>query len=152
LHLLPEDWEKRVGRFLPASHIYPLTPFLGNHKPPSITFDGFTFQEIRGVIDNRRPSIFNRQYTIEIATLRNRFKGEIVDLWVRHIKDEGEKSLIGTIEAGYKTAKNLMTSPLERDDKSVQQFIAMYGNLVAAEEALKELSVRVETLRTQSVK
>jgi hypothetical protein len=108
---------------------------------------------------------FRRQYSIDIDTLHDRFKGEIIDPWIKKLKEEGEKSLIGTIETSYLTAKNLMTSALEREDRrferelegkrrpvdqgAVQHLIAIYGNLVAAEEALRELFIRIEALQTR---
>ena len=77
-----------------------------------------------------------------------------------------KRSLIGTIEVSSKVAKDLVTSALEREDNrykreldgknkpvdqgTVQRLIAIYGNLVAAEEALKELFVRVEGLQARS--
>ena len=76
-----------------------------------------------------------------------------------------EKSLTGTIEVSSKVGKDLVTSALEREDKRykrelegkdkpmdqevVQHLIAIYGNLVAAEEALRELFTRVEGLQTR---
>ena len=94
-----------------------------------------------------------------------RYKDEIVDPWIRSLKEEGEKSLIGTIEVSSKVAKDFMTSALAREDNrfkreldgktkpvdqgTVQHLIAIYGNLVAAEEALRELFIRVEGLQAR---
>ena len=99
-------------------------------------------------------------------TLHDRFRGEAIDPWIGELKEEGEKGLLGTSEASVKAAKHLMTSALlERrdqykrelegkekpiDEGKVQRLIATYGNLLAAEEALRELFVRVEALQTQS--
>jgi len=96
----------------------------------------------------------------------NRYKDEIVDPWISSLKEEGEKSLIGTIELSSKVAKELVTSALEREDNrykrelegknkpvdqgTVQHLIAIYGNLIAAQEALRELFIRVEGLQTPS--
>jgi hypothetical protein len=98
--------------------------------------------------------------------IHNRYKDEIVDPWVRSLNEEGEKSLIGTVEFSSKVAKDLVTSALEREDnrykrelegknkpvdqETLQNLIASYGNLVAAEEALRELFVRVEGLLERS--
>jgi hypothetical protein len=108
--------------------------------------------------------VYSRAYHLEMDVIYNRYKDEIVDPWIRSIKEEGEKSLIGTIEVSSMVAKDLVTSALEREDtrykrelegKSkpmdqgmVQHLIAIYGNLVAAEEALRELFIRVEGLQT----
>ena len=96
----------------------------------------------------------------------NRYRDEIVDPWIKSFKEEGEKSLIGTIQVSSKVAKDLVTSALEReanlykrelegrnkpmDQEAVRHLIAVYGNLVAAEEALRELFIRVEALQTRS--
>ena len=96
----------------------------------------------------------------------NRYKDKIVDPFIRRLKEEGEKCLVSTIELTSRMAKELVTSALKREDNryerelegkskpmdvgTVQHLIAMYGNLVAAEEALKELFVRVKDLQTRS--
>ena len=82
------------------------------------------------------------------------YEDKIVDPFIRRLKEEGEKCLVSTIELTSRTAKELVTSTSElkgktqpMDVETVQYLIAMYGNLVAAEEALKELIVRVKELR-----
>jgi len=110
--------------------------------------------------------VHSRAYHLEVGVIHNRYRDEIVDPWVRSLKEEGEKSLIGTIEFSSKVAKDLVTSALEREDNrymrevdrknklvdqdTVKHLIASYGNLVAAEEALKELFVRLEDLHARS--
>ena len=131
--------------------------------PASLHIDGLVFQEILGVINSRQLSLLNRQYSIELDTLQHRFKAEIIDPWIRKLKEEGEKTLLGTTKASLKAAKDLTTSPLlEREDrckremeemekdKKVVQFTAVYGNLLAAEGALGELFARVETLQIRN--
>ena len=133
--------------------------------PASLHIDGLAFQEILGAIKSRQLSLFHRQYSIDIDTLQDRFKDEIIDPWIRKLKEEGEKTLLGTTGASLKAAKNLTTSPLlEREDRykreldemerdkligeeKVVQFTAVYSNLLAAEGALGELFARVETLQ-----
>ena len=94
-------------------------------------------------------------------TLRDRFKDEMINPWIRNLKEEGEKALLGTIETSLMAAKELITSALleredrckrELDDKAnlvgkVEDLTAAYSNLMAAEGALKELLVRAEALR-----
>ena len=98
--------------------------------------------------------------------INNRYKDEIVDPWIRSLKEQGEKSLISTIECSSNVAKELVTSALEREDNrykrelegknkpmdqgTLQHLIAIYGNLVAAEEALRELFIRVEGFQSRS--
>jgi hypothetical protein len=110
--------------------------------------------------------VHSRAYHLGMDVIHNRYRDEIVDPWIRSLKEEGEKSLIGTIEFSSKVAKDLVTSALEREDNrykreldgknkpvdqgTVQHLIAIYGNLVAAEEALRELFVRVESLQERS--
>ena len=107
--------------------------------------------------------VHSRAYHLRVDVIYNRYKDEIVDPWIRSLKEEGEKSLIGTIELSSKVAKNLVTSALETEDnrykrelegkkepvdeRTVQYLTSTYGNLVAAEEALRELSIRVKGLR-----
>ena len=107
--------------------------------------------------------VHSRTYHLRVDVIHNRYKDEIVDPWIRSLKEEGEKSLIGTIELSSKVAKDLVTSALETEDnrykrerkgkkepvdeRTVQYLISTYGNLVAAEEALRELSIRVKGLR-----
>ena len=97
----------------------------------------------------------SQAYHLGMDVIHERYKDEIVDPWIKSLKEEGEKSLIGTIEFSSKVAKDLVTSALEREDnryireleekhkpvdqETVQRLIAIYGNLVAAEEALREL-------------
>ena len=98
--------------------------------------------------------------------VHNQYRDEIVDPWIKSLKEEGEKSLIGTIKLSSKVAEDLVASALEREDNrykrelegknkpvdqgTVQYLIASYGNLVAAEEALRELFTRVEGLQARS--
>ena len=107
----------------------------------------------------------SRTYHLGMDVIYQRYKDEIVDPWIRSLKEEGEKSLIGTIEVSSKVAKDFMTSALAREDNrfkreldgktkpvdqgTVQHLIAIYGNLVAAEEALRELFIRVEGLQAR---
>ena len=136
--------------------------------PASLHIDELAFQEISGVINSRQLSLFNRQYIIEIDTLQDRFKDEIVDPWIRNLKEEGEKTLLGTTEARLKVAKDLMTSALleranrcklkleemEKDvlagQENVPWFTAVWSNLLAAEGALTEFSVCINGWRTPS--
>jgi len=110
--------------------------------------------------------VHSRAYHLGMDVIHDRYRDEIVDPWIRSLKEEGEKSLIGTIEFSSKVAKDLVTSALEREDNrykreldgknkpvdqgTVQHLIAIYGNLVAAEEALRELFARVEGLQEKS--
>ena len=108
----------------------------------------------------------SRVYHLGMDAIYDRYKDEIVDPWIKSQEEQGKKSLVGTIELSSKVAKELVTSALKREDNryerelegkskpmdvgTVQHLIAMYGNLVAAEEALKELFVRVKDLQKGS--
>ena len=114
------------------------------------------------MINTRQLSLFNRQYCIEIDTLHDRFKREIIDPWIRKLKEEGEATLLGTTGMSLLAARNWVTSALlEREarckqeldikyelvgEERVERLTAMYSNLLAAEEALKELLARIEAL------
>lgn len=103
----------------------------------------------------------SRTYRLEMDVIYRRYKGEIVDPWIKGLTEEGKKSLIGTIDISSQVARDLVRSALERErnrydrelelKKSVElqalvYLIANYGNLVAAEEALKILFGRIKDL------
>ena len=119
------------------------------------------------MITATRPWIGRTQaYHLGMDVIHNQYKDEIVDPWIRSLNEEGEKSLIGTIEVSWKMAKDLATSALEREDNrykrelegkdrpvdqgTVNRLIAIYGNLIAAEEALKELFIHVKGLQARN--
>ena len=105
----------------------------------------------------------SRAYHLGMDVIYNRYKDEIVDPWVKSLKEQGEKRLIGTIELSSKVAKKLLISALEREDNrykrelerktkpvdidTINHLITTYGNLVAAEEALRELFIRLEGMQ-----
>ena len=110
--------------------------------------------------------VHSRSYSLHTDTIYERYKVEIVDPWINDLKEEGKRSLIGTIKLSSKVAKELVTSALEREDnrykrelegkttpmdvETVQRLIAIYGNLVAAEEALKALLIHVKDLQERN--
>ena len=114
------------------------------------------------MINAQQLSLFSRQYCIEIDTLYDRFKGEIIHPWIRELKEEGEATLLGTTGMSYTAAKDWMTSALhekelrckqELDKKEtldgeerVERLTAVYSNLLAAEEALGVFFAHVEAL------
>jgi len=111
--------------------------------------------------------IHSRAYHLEMDVIYNRYKDEIINPWIRSLKEEGEKSLIGTIELSSQVARELVTSALTREEKrynreldaknkpmdqgAVQHVITIYGNLVAAEAALAALVVHIKE-RARSVR
>jgi len=137
--------------------------FLGDLAPPSLDIDRLAFPEIRGVINSQQLSLFNRQYSIEMDTLHDRFRDEMINPWIRKLKEEGEKALLGATETSLMAAKELITSALleredpckrELDDKAnlvgeerVEHLTAVYSNLMVADAALKELLVCAEALQ-----
>ena len=110
------------------------------------------------MINSQHVSILNRRYSVDIDALHGRFKTEILDPWIRSLKEEGERALLVTTEASLMAAKELITSALleredrckrELDDKEklvgeerVERLTTVYSNLLAAEGALRELLVR----------
>ena len=136
--------------------------------PTSLHIYGLAFQEIRRVINSRQLSLFNRQYSIGIDALHEQFKDGIIDPWIRSLKEEGEKTLLGATEAGLQVAKKLVTSAfLEKEDRckrklekteminhareqNIARLTAVCSDLWAAEGALTELSIRLKGWRTQS--
>ena len=117
------------------------------------------------MINSRQLSLLNRQFSIEIDTLHDRFKNEMIDPWIKKLKEEGEETLLRTTETRFRATKTLMASALlekenrckrelEKKDipiggERMERLTAIYGNLLAAEEALRELFVRVETPQTE---
>ena len=115
------------------------------------------------MINSRQIALFNRQYSIEMDTLQERFKDDIVDPWIKKLKEEGEIALFGTIGTSFTDAKDWMTSALREKElrckqelekkemldgeEAVERLTAVYSNLIAAEGALGELFARVETLQ-----
>jgi hypothetical protein len=103
-----------------------------------------------------------RTYRLEMDVIYNRYRDEIVDPWARGLTEEGKKSLIGAIEMSSQVARDLVTSALERegnrynreseaknrsvDQQAIERLTANYGNLVATEEALKALLLRIKDL------
>ena len=109
--------------------------------PTSFQIDGLAFQEISGVINSRQLSLFSRQYTIEIDTLHDRFKDEIVDPWIRKLKEQGEKALLGVTEASLEVAKNLMTSAvLGKEDRCKRELEETKKDMLPGEEKLAWLT------------
>ena len=106
--------------------------------------------------------VHSRAYHLEMDVIHNRYKDEIINPWIRSLKEEGEKSLIGTIKLSSQVAKELVTSALAREDQrynreldgknkpmdqgTVQHLITGYGNLVAAEAALTALVAHIKEM------
>jgi hypothetical protein len=104
--------------------------------------------------------IHSRAFHLEKDVIYNRYKDDIIKPWIRSLKEEGEKSLLGTLEVSSTVAKELVTSVLDREDKrynreqegknkpmdpgAVQHVITRYGNLMAAEAALGKLFVHIK--------
>jgi hypothetical protein len=116
------------------------------------------------VINSRQLSLLNRQYSIDVDNLHDRFKNEAVDPWIRKLKEEGERALLETIEASIKAAKDLIASALlEKGERCSQELVeketfageervghltAIYSNLLTTEEALGSVFARIKALRT----
>lgn len=111
------------------------------------------------MINSRQATLFSRQYRIEIDTLYDRFKNDIVDPWIRKLKEAGELRLFGTIGSNFTGTKDWMTSALlekelrckqelekmERFDgeEKVERLTTIHRNLLAADGALGELASRL---------
>ena len=102
----------------------------------------------------------SKVYHLDMGVICKQYRDEIIGPWIRSLKEEGEKSLIGTIERSSQVAKELVTSTLEREEQrynreldgknepmdqgAVQHLITAYGNLVAAEAALTALVAHIK--------
>ncbi|PVG00632.1 hypothetical protein CPB86DRAFT_812976, partial [Serendipita vermifera] len=94
----------------------------------------------------------SKSFHLPMDVIENKYKEEIVEPWLKNLKNEGEKSLIGTIHASSAIAKAAVQNALQREDKRymregeqkevaakagiVQHMVAMNSNLWAAESAL----------------
>ena len=104
--------------------------------------------------------VHSRAYHLDMDVIYNRYKDIIINPWITSLKEEGEKSLIGTIKLSSQVAKELVTSALAREDQrynreldgkknridqgALRHPITVYGNLVAAEAALTALVVHIK--------
>ena len=104
--------------------------------------------------------VHSRAYHLEMDVIYDLYEDLIIKPWIGSLEEEGDKSLIGTIELSSQVAEELVTSALEREDKrydreldgknksmdqeALQHLITVYGNLVAAEAALMELVVHIK--------
>ena len=146
---------------------------LGDLGRPSLNINGFTFQDISGVINSRQLSLFNRQYSILEARFRlssqdechpqpvqgrdrrpldqeSQRGGREEPYWNDRVQFEGGERLTFALEREdnrYKRELDGKSEPV--DQGTVQHLIAISGNLVAAEEALRELFIRVEGLQAR---
>ena len=97
--------------------------------------------------------------------INQQYKDQIVQPCLESLNEEGERTLLGAMRSGFISAKESLTNALimeedryERglegktkplDLDTVNRLIAIYGNLIAAEEALKELFIHVKGLQAQ---
>ena len=104
--------------------------------------------------------VHSRAYHLEMDVIHSRYKDKIINPWIRSLKEEGEKSLIGSTKLSSQVAKELVTSALTREDQrykreldgknkpmdqgAVGHLITSYGNLVAAEAALSALVAHIK--------
>ena len=100
-----------------------------------------------------------RTYHLALDVIRQKYKAQIVQPWLESLHKEGEMTLLGTIRLSTDAARDSLNSALEReqtryqreletkqnpvDQEAVEHLVAAYVNLLAAEEALLELSRRI---------
>jgi len=103
----------------------------------------------------------SRTYHLSIEVIHQQYKDQIVQPWLESLNKEGEKTLLGIIRLSSDAARDSLNSALEReetryqrelenkskqkplDQEVVENLVAAYVNLLAAEEALQELSGRI---------
>jgi hypothetical protein len=101
----------------------------------------------------------SRTYHLALDTIHQQYKAQIVQPWLESLNKEGERTLLGTIRLSSNAARDSLNSALEReqtryerelktkqkpvDEKAVENLVAAYVNLLAAEEALQELNGRI---------
>ena len=100
------------------------------------------------------------KYHLDLDVIRQQYMAQIVQPWVENLCKEGEKTLLGTIRLSSDATRDSLNSALERekaryqrkvekmrqrfDEEVVEQLVAAQVNLLAAEEALRELNGRVD--------
>jgi hypothetical protein len=101
----------------------------------------------------------SRTYHLALDKIHQQYKAQIVQPWLESLNKEGERTLLGTIGLSSNAARDSLNSALEReqtlyerelktkrkpvDQKAVENLVAAYVNLLAAEEALQELNRRM---------
>ena len=138
-------------------------PWFGS-VPPATTAGKSEAVDVEVAVQREVPrwpwTVHYRAYNLEMDIIYNRYKHEIINPWIRSLKEEGEKCLIGTIELSSQVAKELVKFALTREEKrynreldgknkpmdqgAVQHLITGYGNLVASEAALTALVVHIK--------
>ena len=99
-------------------------------------------------------------YHLKLDVIRQQYKAQIVQPWIESLSKEGERTLLGTIHLSSNAARDSLNSALERekaryqrevenkqqplDEETVGHLVAVYVNLLAAEEALQELNERID--------
>lgn len=99
------------------------------------------------------PWITHQQsYHLRIDFLETQYKEQIVDPWIRSLKEDAEKSLVGTISASSQVARAAVENVLRRENARyqrendfknlpsragmVQHMVALSSSLWAADSAL----------------
>jgi len=102
----------------------------------------------------------SRTYHLDMDVIHQQYKDQIVQPWLESLNSEGERTLLGVIRLSSNAARDSLNSALERegtryqreletkqkplDQEVVEHLVAAYVNLLAAEEALQELSGRID--------
>jgi AcrR family transcriptional regulator len=102
----------------------------------------------------------SRTYHLAIDVIHQQYKAQIVQPWLESMREEGERTLLGIISLSSNAARDSLNNALEReearyqrelenkqkplDPEVVEHLVAAYVNLLAAEEALQELSGRID--------
>jgi hypothetical protein len=100
-------------------------------------------------------------YHLSMDVIHQQYKDHIVQPWLESLNKEGERTLLGVIRLSSDAARDLLNNSLEReetryqreletkqrppDQEAVENLVAAFVNLLAAEEALQELNGRVSS-------
>jgi hypothetical protein len=101
-----------------------------------------------------------RTYHLAMDVIHQEYKIQIVQPWLESLSQEGERTLLGSIRLSSNAARDSLNNALEReearyqreleykqkplDQEVVEHLVAAHVNLLAAEEALQELSGRID--------
>ena len=158
--------------FISIRHRQKLSHLLADLESYSFEIRELAYQEIKKVIGTSFTRYtaktafqtiearISRKYDLDLDIIRQQYKAQIVQPWIESLNREGERTLLGTIGLSSNAARESLNSALERekaryqreienkqqplDEETVELLVAVYVNLLAAEEALQELNGKID--------
>jgi hypothetical protein len=101
----------------------------------------------------------SRTYHLTMDVIHQQYQTQVVQPWLESMNKEGKRTLLGIIRLSSDAARDSLNSALEKEEtryqreletkqkpldrEVVENLVTAYVNLLAAEEALQELSGRI---------